>query len=106
MHDEDLRYIAQRMRQTHDLWHVLTGYDTDVAGEIELQAFTYGQVRTPFALFVALGGLARAPGGRTRLAARVWRAFHRARRAQPLCYRAWEQRFTTPLSDVRRELGL
>jgi len=104
--DEHLRYISQRMRQTHDLWHVVTGYDTDVMGEIELQAFSFGQLRTPFAFFVALGGVLKAAGARARLAARVLRAYRRARRAEPLCYRAWEQRFATPLADVRRELAL
>jgi ubiquinone biosynthesis protein Coq4 len=93
------------MRQTHDLWHVVTGYDTDVSGEIELQAFSFGQLRTPFAFFVVLGGVLKAAGS-AQLAARVLRAYRRARRAEPLCYRAWEQRFATPLADVRRELAL
>jgi len=106
LRDEQLRYVGQRLRQTHDLWHVVTGYDTDVLGEIELQAFSFGQLRTPFAFFVALGGVLRAPAARARLAARVVRAYRRARRAKPLSYRAWEQRFATPLADVRRELAL
>ena len=38
--DPRAAYLAQRMRQTHDIWHVLTGYATDVAGEVQLQAFT------------------------------------------------------------------
>ena len=25
-------YVVQRMRQTHDLWHVATGCNTDPAG--------------------------------------------------------------------------
>ena len=42
-----LAYVAKRMRQTHDLWHLLTGYGTDVPNEIALQAFTYGQTGMP-----------------------------------------------------------
>ena len=106
VHDERLRYIAQRLRQTHDLWHVVTGYDTDVQGEIELQAFTYGQLRTPFAFFVALGGVLKARnGGRLSLARRVLRAYRRGRAAKPFSYRAWERRFESPIADVRRELA-
>src|SRR5262245_17928596 len=45
--DPRMAYVIQRARQTHDLWHVVTGCETDPAGEIALQAFTYAQVHTP-----------------------------------------------------------
>lgn len=104
--DEQKRYISQRLRQTHDLWHVVSGYDTDIAGEVEVQAFTLGQMLTPFAFFVVLGGLAKAPSTRRELLRRVTRAFWRGRSAKPLCYQKWEERFATPLVEVRRELRL
>lgn len=104
--DERKRYVGQRLRQTHDLWHVITGYNTDVPGEIELQAFSFGQLRTPFAFFVVLGGVLKAPMERSELFGRVARAYRRGRSADQLCYRAWEKRFDRPLADVRAELGL
>ena len=104
--DERKRYISQRLRQTHDLWHVVSGYDTDVPGEVELQAFTFGQNQTPFGFFVALGGIAKSSGRRAEVFTRVLRAYWRGRRAEQLCYRDWEKRFATRLEDVRRELGL
>ena len=48
--DPRAAYVMLRMRQTHDLWHVLTGYAPDVRGEVLLQAFTYGQTRAPGSL--------------------------------------------------------
>lgn len=104
--DEQKRYISQRLRQTHDLWHVISGYDTDISGEVEVQAFMLGQMLSPFAFFVVLGGLLKAPATRRELLQRVTRAFLRGRRAKPLSYRKWEERFATPLREVRRELGL
>jgi ubiquinone biosynthesis protein COQ4 len=104
--DEGKRYISQRLRQTHDLWHVVSGYDTDIMGEVEVQAFTLGQLLTPFAFFVVLGGIAQAPSARSELLRRVARAFRRGRSAKPLSYRAWERRFVMPLREVRAELGL
>jgi ubiquinone biosynthesis protein COQ4 len=104
--DERKRYIGQRLRQTHDLWHVVSGYDTDVAGEVELQAFTFGQLHTPFAFLVALGGVQKSLRARRSLLPRVLRAYRRGRNAKPLCYRAWEARFESPLAEVRAELGL
>src|SRR5689334_8061536 len=38
--DPKMAYMIQRARQTHDLWHVVTGCETDPAGEVALQAFT------------------------------------------------------------------
>lgn len=104
--DENVRYLSQRMRQTHDLWHVLTGYDTDVIGEIELQAFMYAQLGTPFSLVVALFGLGRAQPRSLALPLRVWAAFARGKRAEPLAWRFWERNFTTPLAELRRTLRL
>lgn len=99
--DDNKLYIFKRMRQTHDLWHVVCGYDTDDPGEVELQGFYFGQVRTLFSFFVALGAKASF-----KALPRVWRAYRRGRRAKHLCHRAWEKRFQMPIIDVRRELGL
>lgn len=106
LHDERMRYVAQRLRQTHDLWHVLTGYDTDVVGEVELQAFSYGQLRTPFALLVGTLGVLRAHSRRKQAAARVWNAYWRGRLSKQLSWRVWEREFAKPLSEVRLGLGL
>ncbi len=39
--------FANRIRDTHDLWHVVTGYSTDIFGELCLQAFYLGQRVAP-----------------------------------------------------------
>ncbi|HKP56263.1 MAG TPA: Coq4 family protein [Polyangiales bacterium] len=104
--DERTRYLAQRLRQTHDLWHVLTGYDTDVFGEVELQAFMFGQLRLPFSFLVSMfGTLKEGPFSRERLG-RVWAAYRRGRRAQPLAWRMWERHFATPLLQLKAAFGL
>jgi ubiquinone biosynthesis protein COQ4 len=43
----DAAYVVLRLSQTHDLWHVLTGFDTTVTGEIGLQAFHLTQFPYP-----------------------------------------------------------
>jgi ubiquinone biosynthesis protein COQ4 len=104
--DERTRYLAQRIRQTHDLWHVLTGYDTDVFGEVELQAFTFAQLRLPFSFLVAIFGLIKEQRYSRAGLARVWAAYRRGKRAQPLAWRMWERQFATPLPQLRAALGL
>jgi ubiquinone biosynthesis protein Coq4 len=43
----DSEYIELRLSQTHDLWHILTGFDTSLSGEIGLQAFHLSQFPYP-----------------------------------------------------------
>jgi ubiquinone biosynthesis protein COQ4 len=58
----DAEYLSKRYRETHDLAHVLTGYDTDVVGEMELQAFMLGNLRIPTAaLIITFGSIYVVP---------------------------------------------
>jgi ubiquinone biosynthesis protein COQ4 len=53
-----LRWTIARARQTHDVLHVVTGYDTDPVGEVALQGFTLGQVRmAPISVLIISAGL-------------------------------------------------
>ena len=38
-----LHYLRLRIHQTHDLWHVLSGFGTDEFGEVGLQGFYFAQ---------------------------------------------------------------
>lgn len=48
----DVDYLSKRYRETHDLFHVITGYGTDVTGEMELQAFVLGNLGLRQALLI------------------------------------------------------
>lgn len=104
--DDRAAYLMQRMRQTHDLWHVVTNAETDPAGEVALQAFTYAQLRAPASgILAALGTLRSLPY--TREVLRDVREMYRlGRQAAPLAVFPWEDHWTTPLADVRRMLNL
>jgi ubiquinone biosynthesis protein COQ4 len=103
---DELGYVAQRARQTHDLWHVLTGLDTDIPGEIALQAFTHAQLGQNFSKLIARFGLlffgARYP--------RVWGLSKRAKRAGQsakfLLAVRWEDWWADSLAEVRARVGL
>lgn len=45
--DTDASYVELRLSQTHDIWHLITGFDTSSAGEIGLQAFHLPQFPYP-----------------------------------------------------------
>ena len=49
-------WYGRRMRDVHDVWHVLTGYGTDGLGEACVVAFSYSQTRSlGFALIAHAG---------------------------------------------------
>lgn len=102
--DARAAYLMQRMRQTHDLWHLLTGHPTTPSGEVALQAFTYGQVGAPSALVIALGGTLRGALAQPGLPRQVWRAYRAGRRAAPLAVVVWEELWEVPVAELRRRL--
>jgi ubiquinone biosynthesis protein COQ4 len=99
-------FVSQRMRQTHDIWHVLTGYKPDVAGEIALQAFTFGQTRMPSAALIAIGGALRLSRIRPGIVRMALDGYRRGRRASFLPTVRWEQHWRRPVAEMRDELGV
>lgn len=53
-------FFVDRARKSHDLWHILTGYDAGVIGEIGLQSFSLAQLRSPISAIILAGGLLHA----------------------------------------------
>ena len=101
--DEGRARFSARLRDQHDLEHVVTGYGRDLAGETELLAFDLGQARTPgLLLLVGLGLVeATAPGRQ-----RILEAYRRGRRAAWLPATDWEGLLVLPLAEVRGVLGI
>ncbi len=104
--DPKAAYVIQRMRQTHDLWHVVTGHETDPAGEIALQAFTFGQIGAPSTLVLSAAGTLNFRRERPGLPRAVIAAFQAGRAARPLVVFPWEDHWATPLVDVQHLLGI
>lgn len=104
--DPRAAYIVQRVRQTHDLWHVVTGHDTNPAGEIALQAFTYGQLGAPSTLILSIAGTLKGLREKHDLPLSVIAAFRAGKAARSLIAFPWEDHWSTPLADVRAALGL
>jgi ubiquinone biosynthesis protein COQ4 len=102
---EDYRRMMERLRDMHDLWHVVAGYGRDLVGEASLLAFTFAQTWNPgvgFIVAVAYLRLGDAPDARGLLR----EAFRRGRRAAWLPAEDWEALLARPLEEVRARLGL
>ena len=50
------QWYFDRVRDTHDLFHVLTGYGRDALGEVSLLGFSYQQNHNKGILFIAYAG--------------------------------------------------
>lgn len=114
----DVEYLSKRYRETHDLYHVVTGYGTDLIGEMELQAFVRGNLRLrsprvilPIGVGIGLLRIRYLEGkvDPTPFRAREWRRRIAAARrlgeqAPPLLGFWFEDHWETPLSEVRRQL--
>ena len=106
--DPERRWFFDRLNLMHDLWHVLTGYETDGAGEIALLAFSVGLgLANRTVQVLLLVGLATSPKREGFAFQRfALQALRRGRRAGPLLAQRYESLLRRPLADVRRELGI
>ncbi len=98
----DVEFMRARMRDTHDLWHVVLGYRGDVLGEAALLAFTFAQTRNLAIGVLVLVGLAKLNTREAR--ALIARAFARGLRAAWLPEQPWETLLALPVEEVRRRL--
>jgi ubiquinone biosynthesis protein COQ4 len=104
--DPQASYVVQRLRQTHDLWHVVTGYETDPAGEVALQAFMFGQLGAPSTFILTAAGTLRGLRDRPALAREALAGYRAGRAAHGLAPFAWEDHWATPVTEIRAMLGL
>jgi len=100
----DFEYVGDRLRDTHDLWHTVTGYHGDLYGEASLLAFSGVQIRNPGIALIVLTALLRARD--PKLLRMVWRALESGARAEWLPPVEWEGLLELPLEEVRRRLRI
>ena len=107
---EDVGYVAERGYQLHDLFHVLTGYDTSPLGEIRVVSFTVAQTPAPYpALTIAMRLLQSSlyrPELLPHLLDATAEGWALGRRAKPLISVHWEDHWERPLMELRAEFDL
>jgi ubiquinone biosynthesis protein COQ4 len=102
-------YIVHRLRETHDIVHVLTGFGTDGDGELGLQAFNLAQNRSPLAVMLIFGGLLATLQNDEPLEPllkALTRGFELGLKAPCVIAYKLEEGWNRPLADWQRELAL
>jgi ubiquinone biosynthesis protein COQ4 len=106
----ELEFVRAHLYETHDVWHAVTGFPTDVAGELGLQAFyaAQGPGGLPLAL-IAMGLLNTAlyqHGEREARLDAITRGWQMGRRARLLFGVRWDHLWAHTLEEVRASLGI
>lgn len=106
----DENYAKLRLRQTHDIWHVVTGYGVDIPGEIALQGFYLGQNPMIFPALLVSAGILHVATRQPKLLEPLLVGFvdgwQRGRAARSFWPAHWEEMWHQPLEEVRAEYGI
>jgi ubiquinone biosynthesis protein COQ4 len=102
-----IAWYGRRIRDVHDLWHVLTGYDLSGLGEACLVAFSFPQTRALGWAAIGLGAWLTALRQRGHPYARaIHEGYVRGRAAAWLPGEDYEALLAEPLAAARVRLGL
>jgi len=107
--DPDMAYLMRRFRQTHDVWHALTGLGTRGHEEVIIHAFSWGQLRLPVSAMVVFFGTLKHIVGEARWPALrhgLREAYDHGRRADNLLPVFWERHWEEPLEAVRERYAI
>jgi ubiquinone biosynthesis protein COQ4 len=110
--ENELDYIRLRVRQTHDIWHAVTGFNTDELGEISLQAFGLAQMHYPSAVLILAAGLIsgikhpQQPESLDAIFKAIVEGYQMGQQAKLFLAQRWEEAWSKPLSEWRAELNV
>jgi ubiquinone biosynthesis protein COQ4 len=108
--NDDASYVDAHLYETHDIWHVVTGIDNSVAGELGLLAFYLAQLPSRLGIVLIASGLVQTwlsafdeRDVRMRAIVRGWLL---GRRASSLLGVDWATSWSTPLAEIRARHGI
>ena len=110
-------YLQQRIRHTHDIWHVIAGLPITTAGEAAANGLTTEQLRWPGSALLISAALIHRVSDRGEsqaqeghhtvdLGVAVAYGINLGAAAPPLLAQRWEEGWERPLSDWRDALGI
>jgi ubiquinone biosynthesis protein Coq4 len=105
-----ISYLVIRIRRTHDLMHVLTGYDVTLQDELALQGFTFAQTRTPVSALIIAGGIIHLiflrPAELVSCFDKIIQGYIKGKYCKNLLISRLEDHWTKDLYQMRIEYGL
>ncbi|MGH0035254.1 MAG: Coq4 family protein [Myxococcota bacterium] len=103
--DGEVGWMLNHMYQTHDIWHVLTGWGNDLPGEVGLGGFYSAQFGSPpffgYMLALVLINAVVRRASVDELLEAVSTGYQAGRRAQPLFGLDWDTLWDVPIEELR-----
>jgi len=101
-------WYARRIRDVHDIWHVLTGYRTDTLGEASILAFTHGQVKNRGIAFIVMAAAFEMTRSHPNLAyiRSMREGYRHGKAAEWLPAQDYDALFAEPLEAARKRLNI
>jgi ubiquinone biosynthesis protein COQ4 len=102
-----MHYLRMRMRQTHDVWHVLSGFGTDEFGEVGLQGFYFAQFTNGQSALIASAAMLKSVlrgrfGDLEKHVDAFCEGYCNGKRAERLLEVRWEELWGQCLHTLRR----
>jgi ubiquinone biosynthesis protein COQ4 len=108
--ESDAKYVELRLSQTHDIWHIITGFDTSPLGEIGLQAVHLAQFPYPLATMLVANSLISStllePESLPSLLQAISLGWQMGKTAEALFAPKWEEAWDKPLAQWQSELNI
>ena len=108
--ETDGKYVELRLSQTHDIWHVITGFDVSEIDEIGLQAFHLTQFPYPFAIGVLassfIASIIWEPRAIPTMIDAIVKGLVMGKVAKQLFAQKWEEGWDKPLVQWQKELNI
>ncbi len=103
---DDQLWFVKRMANSHDIFHVVSGYDRSIIGEVGVDAYTAGHMpMLPLRLFLAYLLLLK-PSSPIGWTSYVLRCYRHGRETPPLSCVDWEAILELPLEEARRQMNV
>ena len=108
--DDDVGRMLNHLYQTHDIWHVVTGWGNDLAGEVGLGGFYCAQLRSPtffgYMLALIFLNVISRRADLDEIIAALTAGYRAGRAAEPLFGADWDVLFAMPLEEVRAHFAI
>lgn len=104
-----VEWFINRSRDTHDLFHVLTGYGRDALGEASLLGFSYEQNYNTGILFIAYAGarqIKKVSGTKAPLFAAIKEGRRLGRAAAKIAHQDIAALMREDIAEARQRLGI
>ncbi|WP_071187844.1 Coq4 family protein [Trichormus sp. NMC-1] len=108
---DDISYLKMLWRTTHDIYHVVAGFETDVLGELGLQAFVLAQTPIPISIMLVSFGMVLIslyqPAKLQPLMSEISRGYYLGSHTRgKFIAQKWDQFWDIPVMTIRAQLGM